>query len=277
MSSCLRKVIRVRGSYLVYLPKAVFRDVSPESVEMYWGEYFVGINLVGERVAEVNGGDVVAAVVAGYAAGLDKLYIRASRDEVEKAVERVFGEVAEEEGGRYVIRYVDKYLKREEVLDRMMDALVYALEGLGGGMTTLKTIQAIDDEVDKLRLTVNRLCARRPCPRCVFYVQLARFLERAVDHVVELQRERARADVWHILAKASGDLRKAVESGGVAGLFDFLRRAPSVRFTLMQMVDRQLQALHAMRVLDYLVNSAEVYLDLAIFQSSKFKPTAKSL
>lgn len=276
MGSSVRRVIRVRGSYLVYLPKAMFREVSPEAVEMFWGNYFVGITPVGERVAEVEGGDVVAAVVAGYAAGLDKLYIRAPVGEVERALERVFGEVSQE-GGRHVVRYVDRYVERREVVDRMVDALMFALEGLVKGTATLKTLQAVDDEVDKLRLTMNRLCAKRPCPRCVFYVQLARFFERAVDHVIELQREKAGVEIWRVLLDAARELMRAIETGDVARYFEFLEKIPSTRFVVMQAAEGQLQALHAVRVLDYLANSAEVYLDLAIHQASRFVSTAKSL
>ncbi|MFN3804546.1 MAG: hypothetical protein ACK4SY_05785 [Pyrobaculum sp.] len=265
----VRKVIRVRGSYLVYLPKHMFQEISPTAVEVYWQDFYVGITPVGERVAEVENGDVTAAVVAGYAAGLDKLYLKAPREEVERALEKVFGEMAPA-GGGHVVRYVDRYLDMAEVVDRMLDALVYMLEGLTKETATLKTLQAVDDEVDRLRLTANRLCTKRPYPSCVFYIQLARFFERAVDHVLDLYREKPGREVWVLLSNAAARLKKAAEAGDPSAHFDFLLSIPSLRFEVLQKTEGQLQALHAVRVLDYLANSAEVYLDLAIHKSARF-------
>ncbi|MEM0468766.1 MAG: hypothetical protein QXT27_06195 [Pyrobaculum sp.] len=267
----LRKLIRVRGSYLVYLPKVIMEKSAADEVEVFWEDRFVGVRPAGVYEAELACRGSVAVIVAGYAAGLDQVKISADPGVVDKALEKIYA-VVEREGDSYVIKYVDKYFDKEVVVERMFEVLIHALRGVAKGTANHKTLQAADDESDRLRLTLNRLCAKRPSPRCAFYIQLGRFFERAIDHIVELYSERPSLDVWRILLEAAESLSTAVGSGRGEQLVQYLQKAPSYRFVLLQYAERPSQALHAARVLDYLINSAEVFLDKVIFQRARFRP-----
>ncbi|MGC9131983.1 MAG: hypothetical protein ACP5H5_10450, partial [Pyrobaculum sp.] len=53
----------------------------------------------------------------------------------------------------------------------------------------------------------------------------------------------------------------------------FLSTAASKRFQVMQRAKSEIAMLHAVRVIDYMENSAEVYLDMAIYDLAGKKPT----
>lgn len=267
----IRRLIRIRGSYLVYLPKVLMEKSEADEVEMFWEGRFVGIRPLGRLEAELPCRASVAVIVAGYAAGLDKVRVRADPSAVEKALEKIFAE-AEKDGEYYTIKYIDRYIDKETVVDRMFEVLLHALRGVAKGTATVKTLQAADDESDRLRLTLNRLCTKRPSPSCTFYLQLARYYERAIDHILELYTEKPTKEIWTTLLEAAETLSKAIESKRGDQLAAYLEKAPSYRFAALQHATTPTQALHSARVVDYLVNSAEVHLDRAIYLQAKFTP-----
>ncbi len=269
----VRKVIRLRGSYLIYLPKKVASSFVSNEVSVFWEGDFVGIRPLAFRRAAVDVG-LATAVVAGYAAGLDELEVPAS-EEVRKMAEKI-GALLEESGGSYLVRYVDRYMDKEEVVGRMLDVLLFLLEGLAQGTATRTTVQAADDETDILRLSLNRLCTKAPTPKCAFYIQLARYYERAVDHVRELHAEKPPREVWTILKDAAEELHNIHQNPQIPAIARYLSSMPSRRFAAMQSTHGELQTIHAVRTIDYLENAAEVYLDVAVYENQKAtsqKPT----
>jgi hypothetical protein len=126
----IRKLIRLRGSYLLYLPKKVASGYVSDEVLVFWEGDFIGVRPVASRRAEVDAG-LGAAVVAGYAAGLDELTLPAAPDVV-KAVEKI-GAAVSEVDGRYVVKYRDRYLRKEEGHREDAHRAVFLLEGLPGG------------------------------------------------------------------------------------------------------------------------------------------------
>jgi phosphate uptake regulator len=269
----VRKVIRLRGSYMVYLPKRVASSFASDEVSVFWEGDFVGVRPLALRRAAADLG-LAAAVVAGYAAGLDELELPAS-EEARKAAEKI-GARLEESGGRLLVRYADRYPDKEEAVERMLDVLLFLLQGLARGTARHATVEAADDETDVLRLSVNRLCAKAPVPKCAFYIQLARYYERAVDHVRELHAERPPREVWAILREAAEGLRQIHRSPQIAAIAQYLSATPSLRFSVMQHTRGELQTVHAMRTVDYLENAAEVYLDMAVYAAQTLAPAAQS-
>ncbi|MCX8135702.1 hypothetical protein [Pyrobaculum aerophilum] len=261
-----RRLIRIRGSYLVYLPKKVAALYETPDVVVYWEGRFVGVTPPARRRYACN----ISApqiVVAGYAAGLDELYIPKNGGAA-RGLEKVYAEWTEE-GGLLKIRYIDKYADKSEVVERMLKIALYLLEGLEKGTATKKTVEAADDETDLLRLTVNRLCARQPTPKCAFYIQLARYYERAVDHIRELYAESHTPELWRLLYNTARELAKIHNRRNVEDTVKFLSTIPSRRFAVMQTARSELAMLHAVRVVDYFENAAEVYLDLTLYDNAE--------
>jgi phosphate uptake regulator len=271
----VRKLVRLRGSYLVYLPKRVASSFVSEEVVVFWEGDFVGVSPAALRRAAADVG-LPQVVVAGYAVGLDELELAAAGEAVIEAAEKV-GAVVEKTDGVYRIRYVDRFIDKEEVVGRMLSALTYLLEGLAKGTATRATVQAADDETDVLRLTVNRLCTKAPTPKCTFYIQLARFYERATDHVRELYAERPPQALWALLWEAAVELLKIHQNRQIATIAQYLSAMPSRRFAAMQQTRQEHQTIHAVRTLDYLENAAEVYLDMAIYVTQNKSPLQNSL
>ncbi|MEZ0318825.1 MAG: hypothetical protein ABWK05_02370 [Pyrobaculum sp.] len=260
-----RRVIRVRGSYLLYLPKRFMSRFDPTEVEVYWEDDFVGVRPAAASSYEVeDGGHVGLLLISAYVSGLDGALVKAPLDQINTAISKIYAEVKEAEGGYYV-KFIDKYVDKAAVVERMYQSLIYVLTGLVRGATDGKTLAAVDDEVDRLRLVTNRLCAKYPTPSCAFYIQLARYFERGLDHVVDLYDEKPRAELWAALLEAAEQLGKAKDSGAQA-LLQYISTTPSIRFKTTQLAKGELQTLHAGRVVDYLVNAAEVYLDLAVYK-----------
>jgi phosphate uptake regulator len=162
------------------------------------------------------------------------------------------------------------------VVGRMLSALTYLLEGLAKGTATRATVQAADDETDVLRLTINRLCTKTPTPKCTFYIQLARFYERATDHVRELYAERPPQALWALLWEAAKELHTIHQNRQTAAIAQYLSTMASRRFAAMQQTSQEHQTIHAVRTLDYLENAAEVYLDMAIYETQNKSPLQNS-
>ena len=261
-----RRIIRLRGSYLIYLPKRVASSFASDEVLVFWEGDFVGVRPLAFRRSAADVG-LAAAVVAGYATWLDELELPAS-EEVRKAAEKIGAKLEESDGG-YLIRYVDRYLDKAEVVGRMLDALLFTLRGLAQGTATSTTVQAADDETDILRLSLNRLCTKAPTPKCAFYIQLARYYERAVDHVGELHAEKPPREVWTVLKDAAEELHDIHQNLQIPAIARYLSAMPSRRFAVMQSTRGELQSIHAVRTIDYLENAAEVYLDIAVYQNQK--------
>lgn len=270
----VRKLVRLRGSYLVYLPKRVASSFVSEEVAVFWEGDFVGVSPAALRRSTADVG-LPQVVVAGYAVGLDELELAAAGEAVVEAAGKV-GAVVEKVGDVYRIRYVDKFMDKEEVVGRMLSALTYLLEGLAKGTATRATVQAADDETDVLRLTVNRLCTKTPTPKCTFYIQLARFYERAVDHVRELYAERPPQVLWALLWEAAKELHTIHQNRQTAAIAQYLSTMASRRFAAMQQTRQEHQSIHAVRTLDYLENAAEVYLDMAMYATQNKSPLQDS-
>jgi len=160
----VRKVIRLKGSYLLYLPKRVASSFVSEEVNVFWEGDFVGVTPLALRraTAEVA---LPQVVVAGYAVGLDELELPTCAEEAAAEMAEKMGAVVEQVDGVCKLRYVDKYVDKEEVVGRMLSALRYLLDGLARGTATRSAVRAVDDETDVLRLTVNRLCTKAPTPK----------------------------------------------------------------------------------------------------------------
>ncbi|MGC9130455.1 MAG: hypothetical protein ACP5H5_02590, partial [Pyrobaculum sp.] len=223
----VRSLIKLRGSYLIYLPKKVVASYYSDKAVIYWEGDFIGVRQVEPRRAETSHAGVLT-VVAGFAAGLDELVVPQSR-EVEKALEKIYAKI-EYEGDVVKIRYEDRYINKDDVVRRMLQTLLYLLEGLAGGTATRRVVEAADDESDVLRLTVNRLCAKWPTPRCAFYIQLARYYERAVDHIRELYLSESQPEMWAALLEAARELAEIHERRTVDHIAKFLSTAASKRF-----------------------------------------------
>jgi hypothetical protein len=174
--------------------------------------------------------------------------------------------------GKYIVRYKERYVKKEEVVERMLSVLLFLLEGLARGTATRTTVQAADDETDILRLSVNRLCTKSPTPKCAFYIQLARYYERAVDHVRELYDENPPQAIWYIIRDAAAELQQIHQNPQISAITQYLSAMPSRRFATMQHAQGELQSIHAVRTLDYLENAAEVYLDMTIYDHAATSP-----
>jgi len=271
----VRKVIRLKGSYLLYLPKRVASSFVSEEVNVFWEGDFVGVTPLALRraTAEVA---LPQVVVAGYAVGLDELELPTCAEEAVAEMAEKMGAVVEQVDGVCKLRYVDKYVDKEEVVGRMLSALRYLLDGLARGTATRSAVRAVDDETDVLRLTVNRLCTKAPTPKCAFYIQLARYYERAVDHVRELYAEKPPQALWALLWEAAEELNKIHLHRQIAAVAHYLSTMASRRFTAMQHTHQELQTIHAVRVLDYLENAAEVYLDMAIYEAQTKSPLQNS-
>lgn len=260
-----RRLIRVRGSYIVYLPKS-FADGLAEVETFYEGD-FLGIRAPRTRRVEVGWAeDVEKLVVAAYSAGLDELVIRGVPPDcggrLSEAVGRVEGTL-ELKGDAAIVKFADSIFDKSAVIDRMVGALLYAVQGLSSGLTTRATLDAVDRDVDRLRLIVNRLCARYPTPSCALYVQLARYFERAVDHLVELASEGADRRLYDVLASSAVRFAEALR-GGAPAVLEFLDLLRGQRLLAVQISSNEREAIHAARFLDYLANAAEVYLDVYI-------------
>ncbi|MEL9990545.1 MAG: hypothetical protein QXP98_00645 [Thermoproteus sp.] len=264
-----RRLIRIRGSYIVYLPKP-FADGLAE-VEMFHEGDFVGVRAPRVRRAEARwADDVEKLVVAAYSAGLDELVLRGvppgGGEKLAEAVGLVEGSL-ELRGDVAVVKFADTVLDKSAVIDRMLRALLYAAEGLSSGLATRLTLDAVDREVDRLRLVVNRLCVRYPTPSCALYVQLARYFERAVDHLVELARGQADRRLYGVLAGSAAKFAEILK-GDPSEILKFLESLRGERHLAIQLSSNERDAIHAARFLDYLANAAEVYLDVHMRRSS---------
>lgn len=270
-----RRLIAVRGSKLIYVPKLFLagREAVGEVLISWEGDILLA-KIPGERGVEIQWSPGVAkAVVAAYAAGLDWVRItgKGEADERELGLDIVEG-VVENLGGALLVKFVDVTWNKEMVVETMLDTLKYMTQGLARGILGKRALKALDREVDKARLTVNRLCAKWPTTTCTYYIQLARYFERATDHLVELAEEDPDVAIFAILHDAVEKL-KAVSQNGIENILDYLARAPSFRLMASQRARSEREAIHAVRVVDYLENAAEVYLDIAVWRKSKYTPS----
>lgn len=270
-----RRLIAVRNSKLIYVPKPFLagREAVGEVLLTWEGDTLL-VKLPGERGVELQWVPGVAkVVVAAYAAGLDWVKItdvRSAMDAKELGLDIVEGE-AESHDGALLVKFVDVAWDKKAVVETMLDTLKYIAQGLARGVLSRRALKALDKEVDKARLTVNRLCAKWPTATCAYYIQLARYFERTADHLVELAEESPDIAIFNALHEAVEKL-KNVSQSGVEGILDYLSKTPSFRMVISQRTRTEREAIHAIRVIDYLENAAEVYLDIAISKRSKYTP-----
>ncbi|WP_053240253.1 hypothetical protein [Pyrobaculum islandicum] len=92
---------------------------------------------------------------------------------------------------------------------------------------------------------------------------MARYYERAADHLAALASEGVEKPLFRLLADAIAGLERA--RGSVEDILDYLKSLGRLRHIALEMAQREREAIHVVRVLDYLENSAEVYIDMALY------------
>ncbi|ACB39311.1 hypothetical protein [Pyrobaculum neutrophilum] len=270
MRSANRRLIRVRGSYVVYLPKEYISRFGVEEVVVYWEGPFLGVKPAGvERTARFTWrGGVEKVVVGAYASGFDAVVLAeappGALDALRPALEVVEGRAAET-GGEVRVDFFDSLVDKGAVAEMMLRAVRYMADALAAGAASPRGISALDQEVDRHRLRMSRLCVRWPTPTCPFYIQLARYFERAADHLAALAAEEADRRLFKLLAEAAEGLERA--RGDLEGALEYLRRLGGMRHMALEAARGERETLHAVRVLDYLENSAEVYIDMALYSA----------
>lgn len=135
------------------------------------------------------------------------------------------------------MEFFDSVVDKEAVAEMMLRALKYMADALAAGVVTSKGISALDQEIDRHRLRMNRLCVKWPTPTCPFYIQLARYYERAADHLAALASEGAEKPLFRLLADAIAGLEKA--RGGVEDILDYLKSLGRLRHIALEMAQRE--------------------------------------
>jgi hypothetical protein len=102
-------------------------------------------------------------------------------------------------------------------------------------------------------------------------VQLARYVERAADHIVELARLEPPKELIGALRDAVAEFVRSSSADDLRSVFAFIEATKKTRFLLQQLARDEITMLHADRVVDYLTNAAEVYIDMLTRRS----PTAE--
>ncbi|WP_167827594.1 hypothetical protein [Pyrobaculum islandicum] len=165
MRSASRRLIRVRGSYVVYLPKEYISRFGVEEVVVYWEGPFLGVKPAGvRRTARFTWRSGVEKVVVGaYASGFDAAVLAeappGALDALRPALEVVEGR-AVEAGGEVRVEFFDSVVDKGAVAEMMLRALKYMVDTLAAGVATSKGISTLDQEIDRHRLRMNKLCVK---------------------------------------------------------------------------------------------------------------------
>jgi len=198
-----RRVFRIRESYAVFLPKAWCEKNSigeRSEVNVMWEEDVVVVRPARPRsfTARVSSPDMdtlVKLLMAALVSGYDEVRLEVRGLDLElrhriMSVARGLYMLPMEEGPDYILFKVeDVKFDREKLIARMVSTLAFMIDHL---VTAPKVnpalLESVDDEVDRYRHMIERLCHKYPTGLCASYVQLARYVERAADHIVELAR-----------------------------------------------------------------------------------------
>jgi len=114
---------------------------------------------------------------------------------------------------------------------------------------------------------VERRCIKAPSCSCTQYVLIAKYIERAADHLVEYAKLSPNKSVAKELyeatsrvAEAQGDVEKKV-----------LRALTAVKSlsTCLQYSGEDLGLLHVVRILDYLEDVLEEFIDLSLLDAER--------
>ena len=281
-----RRVFRIRESYAVFLPKAWCEKNAigeRSEVNVMWEEDVVVVRPARPRsfTARVSSPDMDALVkllMAALVSGYDEVRLEVRGLDLElrhriMSVARGLYMLPMEEGPDYVVFKVeDVKFDREKLIARMVSTLAFMIDHL---VTAPKVnpalLESVDDEVDRYRHMIERLCHKYPTGLCASYVQLARYVERAADHIVELARLEPPRELIGALRDAVAEFVRSSSADDLRSVFAFIEATKKTRFLLQQLARDEITMLHADRVIDYLTNAAEVYIDMLTRRS----PTAE--
>jgi len=281
-----RRVFRIRESYAVFLPKAWCEKNAigeRSEVNVMWEEDVVVVRPARPRsfTARVSSPDMDALVkllMAALVSGYDEVRLEVRGLDLElrhriMSVARGLYMLPMEEGPDYVVFKVeDVKFDREKLIARMVSTLAFMIDHL---VTAPKVnpalLESVDDEVDRYRHMIERLCHKYPTGLCASYVQLARYVERAADHIVELARLEPPRELIGALRDAVAEFVRSSSADDLRSVFAFIEATKKTRFLLQQLARDEITMLHADRVVDYLTNAAEVYIDMLTRRS----PTAE--
>jgi len=281
-----RRVFRIRESYAVFLPKAWCEKNSigeRSEVNVMWEEDVVVVRPARPRsfTARVSSPDMdtlVKLLMAALVSGYDEVRLEVRGLDLElrhriMSVARGLYMLPMEEGPDYIVFKVeDVKFDREKLIARMVSTLAFMIDHL---VTAPKVnpalLESVDDEVDRYRHMIERLCHKYPTGLCASYVQLARYVERAADHIVELARLEPPKELIGALRDAVAEFVRSSSADDLRSVFAFIEATKKTRFLLQQLARDEITMLHADRVVDYLTNAAEVYIDMLTRRS----PTAE--
>jgi len=274
-----RRVSLVRGSYVIYLPKEWAVEVGVgEAREVFIvrdGKLLLVFPVSESSVELVVKDRSVAekAFLAAYTAGFDKVVVRGSDEVLEEVMSlaRFYGAAVVERGaGHVVLKIVDSEVDLAVLVRRMFNVFInYMLDHLAyAEKPDVKLLDAVDDEVDKLRHVVERRCTKAPSRSCTQYVLIARYIERAADHLVEYAKLSPNKSVVKELYEAAS--RVAEAQGDVEKIFRALALIKSLSTRLQYSGSgEELGLLHVVRVLDYLENILEEFIDLSMLDAER--------
>ncbi|MFP3198453.1 MAG: PhoU domain-containing protein [Thermoproteus sp.] len=281
-----RRVFRIRESYAVFLPKAWCEKNAigeRSEVNVMWEEDVVVVRPARPRsfTARVSSPDIdtlVKLLMAALVSGYDEVRLEVRGLDLElrhriMSVARGLYMLPMEEGPDYIVFKVeDVKFDREKLIARMVSTLAFMIDHL---VTAPKVnpalLESVDDEVDRYRHMIERLCHKYPTGLCASYVQLARYVERAADHIVELARLEPPRELIGALRDAVAEFVRSSSADDLRSVFAFIEATKKTRFLLQQLARDEITMLHADRVVDYLTNAAEVYIDMLTRRS----PTAE--
>ncbi len=277
-----RRVFKIRESYAVFLPKPWCEKNSvgeKSEVNVMWEEDAVVIKPFKSRSfsAKVSSPDidvVVKLLMAALVSGYDEVRLEVRGMGLEfrhkvMSVARGLYMLPLEEGPDYILFKVeDVKFDKEKLIARMTSTLAFMIDHL---LTAPKVdpalLESVDDEVDRYRHMIERLCHKYPTGSCVGHVQLARYVERAADHIVELAKLEPPREIAETLREAVAEFVKMSSASDVREIFTFIEMIDKARFHIRQMARDEITMLHADRVLDYLANAAEIYIDMFVHKT----------
>lgn len=278
-----RRVFKIRESYAVFLPKqwCERNSVGERSeVNVMWEEDVVVVKPSRPKAfsAKISSPDldvVVKLLMAALVSGYDEVRLEVRgmdlqfRHKITSAARGLYMLPLEEGSDYVVLKVEDVKFDKEKLIARMTSTLAFMIDHL---ITAPKAdaalLESVDDEVDRYRHMIERLCHKYPTSACVSHVQLARYVERAADHIVELAKLEPPRELAEILREAVAEFIKTASAKDVRDIFAFIDAINKMRFHIRQTAKDEIAMLHADRVVDYLANAAEVYIDMLVQKSA---------
>lgn len=277
-----RKIFRIRESFAIFLPKrwceANSLDEKSE-VELYWDEDTVVVRPRRARqfsikLSSPNADVATKLLMSAFVTGYDEIRLEVQgmglefRSRVIAFARGLYMLPLEERPDYIVFRVEDVKFDREKLIERMGATLEFMLDHLATApRANPALLESVDDEVDRYRHMIERLCYKYPTSSCVRHVQLARYIERAADHVVELAKLEPPRELVLLLREAAAEFAKASSSNELKSALAFLETIDRARFLAQQKAGDEVVLIHADRILDYLANAIEVYMDMVACKS----------